>query len=310
MRTYNTKINWPLNILLTVAAIAIVGSFYTLSSRKIEIVPIKYATDINPGGNRAILILQNGKKIQLSDNKNGIVIHASKLTYNDGTLIKKDRIQTFTISTPPGGTYQIQLPDSSKIWLNAASTLTYTLNPRGKEKERNIKLSGEAYFEVIKDKKQPFIVTTDKQTIEGLGTRFNVSAYLDDLSSKTTLLDGSVKVTPFATIDNKTKGFILNAAQQCEINSKTIRVSKVDPAETIAWKNGEFSFSEASLENIMQKISRWYNVDIVYTDPKIGSEIFTGTFSRFEKVSQILCLLEATGEVKFKIEERKITVMP
>lgn len=303
------KINWWLNILLAAAAIAIVGTFTTLLLKKPEPIPMRFTTDINPGGNRATITLQNGKKIELSDGKSGIVIDASKLAYNDGTLINNEQAQTFTVSTPRGGTYQVQLPDGSKVWLNAASSLTYTSPLKGQEKYRNVKLSGEAYFEVMKDKNHPFVVTTDKQKIEVLGTHFNVSAYNDELSVKTTLLEGSVKVAPITTTGNTTKGITLQPNQQSEISANGISVHTVYADDVIDWKNGEFSFSSESLESIMKKVSRWYDVEVVYTDKQIGNKPFSGFISKYEKVSQVLCLLEATGEVKFKINGKKITVM-
>ncbi|SDK10792.1 FecR family protein [Pedobacter sp. ok626] len=304
------KINWPLNILLTAAAIAILATVSTLLFKNADPVPARFATDINPGGNKAILTLKNGKTIELSAAKSGIVIDASKLAYNDGTLINNEQAQAFTVSTPLGGTYQVKLPDGSKVWLNAGSSLTYDPYLKGKEQYRNIKLSGEAYFEVAKDKKHPFVVTTDKQKIEVLGTHFNISAYIDDLSNKTSLLEGSVKVAPLTTTGSETKGLILKPGQQSEINSKGISVQEVDPTEVIAWKNGDFSFTSESLESIMQKVSRWYDVEVTYTNKKLGNKPFSGVISKYEKVSQVLCLLEATGEVKFKINGRKITVMP
>ncbi|MNJ98902.1 fec operon regulator FecR [compost metagenome] len=297
-------------ILLVAASIAIIGTIYTLITVKEVPISKRYANDIKPGSNKATLTFQNGKTIELSAAKSGIVIDASKLAYNDGTLINNEQAQAFTVSTPLGGTYQVKLPDGSNVWLNAGSSLTYDPYLKGKEQYRNVKLSGEAYFEVAKDKKHPFIVTTDKQKIEVLGTHFNVSAYIDDLSNKTSLLEGSVKVAPLTTTGTETKGLILKPGQQSEINTKGISVQEVDATEAIAWKNGDFSFTGENLENIMQKISRWYDVEVTYSDKQLLNKPFSGVISKYEKVSQVLCLLEATGEVKFKINGKKITVMP
>ncbi|SDL16511.1 FecR family protein [Pedobacter sp. ok626] len=303
-------INWPLNILLIAATLAIVGTFSTMFFKRIGVVPItQQMNDVDPGGNKATLTLQNGKRIQLSDAKTGIVVDASKLTYNDGTLINNEQAQSFTISTPRGGTYQVRLPDGSTAWLNAASSLTYNPSLKGEEQYRNVKLSGEAYFEVAKDKKHPFVVTTDKQRIEVLGTHFNVSAYNDELSVKTTLLEGSVKVAPFTTTGSDTKEVILKPNQESEITSSGISVHKVYADDAIDWKNGEFSFTRERLGSIMRKIARWYDVDIIYTDKQIVNRTFSGFVSKYKKASQVLCLLEQTGDVKFKIEGRRITVM-
>ncbi|TCC99571.1 FecR family protein [Pedobacter hiemivivus] len=304
------RINWPLNILLAAAAIAIIGTFSTLLFKRTAITPTQYAVDVDPGGNKATLTLSNGKKIELSEAKAGIVVDASKLTYTDGTLINNERAQSFTISTPRGGTYQVRLPDGSTAWLNAASSLTYNSSLKGKEQYRNVKLLGEAYFEVAKDKEHPFVVTTDKQRIEVLGTHFNVSAYNDELSVKTTLLEGSVKVASLTTTGSETKGVILRPSQQSVLNSNGISVHQIDPTIAIAWKNGEFIFMDERLESIMQKIARWYNVEVIYADKEIANRPFSGFISKYEKVSQVLCLLEATGDVKFKIEGRRIMVKP
>lgn len=309
-RRNRSGINWPLNILLIAATIAIVGTFSVLFFKRTDIAAAQYANDVNPGGNKATLTLQNGKKIQLSDTKEGVVVDGTKLSYNDGTLINTDQAQTFTVSTPRGGTYQVGLPDGSKVWLNAASSLTYSPPLKGQEQTRNIKLSGEAYFEVTKDKKHPFVVITDKQKIEVLGTHFNISAYIDDLSAKTTLLEGSVKVAPLS-INATTKEIILKPGQQSELRKNGISVHEVaDPTEVIAWKNGEFIFADERLGSIMQKIARWYDVEVVYTDELLANRKYSGFVSRYGKVSEMLCLLEAMGDVKFKIEGRRIMVKP
>jgi len=298
----------PLQILIIAATVAVIGSIWTVLTTGTSNMPPHYSTDINPGGNKAILTLQNGKRIQLSDTKEGVVIDASKIGYNDGTLIDDQSAQTFTVSTPRGGNYQVRLPDSSMVWLNAASSLTYSPPKNG---QRNVKLVGEAYFEVHKNK-HPFIVTNDKQRIEVLGTHFNVSAYNDERSIKTTLLEGSVKVTPLSSANqSETKEIILKPNQESVLNSAGIQVKNVDAVDAVAWKNGEFVFSGGeNLESIMQKIARWYNVDVIYADKNIGVKVFNGTVSKFDRISKVLMLLERTKEVKFQIEGRRVTVMP
>jgi transmembrane sensor len=307
----NKKVNWPLQILLVAATVAVIGSVWTILFTKNASTSITYSNDVNPGGNRAVLTLQNGKKIQLSEAKEGIIIDASKLTYNDGTLINNGYSETFTISTPRGGTYQVYLPDGSKVWLNAASSLTYSMTSlRERDGRRQVRLTGEAYFEVAKDKKHPFTVTTDKQKIEVLGTHFNVSAYRDELAVKTTLLEGSVNVAPLTNSSNAAKGIILKPNQESDLNSSGIKVTNVDASQAIAWKNGEFSFANEKLEVIMQKIARWYDVEVIYADRKTANKPFSGTISKYKNVSEVLKLLEVTGEVHFEIEGRRIKTMP
>lgn len=303
-------ITWPLRLLLIAATVAIVGSIWTVLFTRPNYQQASYSNDVDPGGNKALLTLQNGKSIPLSDAQSGVVIDASKLSYNDGTLINNESAETFTVSTPIGGTYQVRLPDGSTVWLNAASSITYNAPGNNNQAYRNVSLKGEAYFEVSKDKDHPFIVSTQQQSVEVLGTHFNISAYSDDQSVKTSLLEGSVRVSPIAVRGSATKDILLKPNQQSVLNSNGIYVAKADMNEAIAWKNGEFAFANENLENIMQKVARWYDVEVIYTDKKLAVKPFSGTISKYKKVSQILCLLEATKEVSFKIEGRRITVMP
>lgn len=301
------KNNWPIKIILAAAALMVVFGIWTVLFTNNNGLP-SYSSDINPGGNKARLTLQNGKNIELSEDKNGIIIDASKITYNDGTVVNSETSRTFTIATPNGGSYQVVLPDGTKVWLNAASSLSYS--PANKELSyRNVNLSGEAYFEVFKDSKHPFIVSTKHQRIEVLGTHFNVSAYHDDLSIKTTLLEGSVKVAPLSGLGTIEKGVTLIPKQQAILTDNKLQVRKVKIDDAISWKNGDFSFSKEKLENIMKKISRWYNVEIVYDDENIKEKNFSGSISKFGKASMVLYMLEKTGEVHFEVEEGRIIVM-
>jgi len=219
-----------------------------------------------------------------------------------------------TLTTAKGETYQVKLPDGTAVWLNAASSLTYStsLTARGL---RMVRLSGEAYFQVAKDKAHPFIVESKGQQIEVLGTHFNINAYADEDAVKTTLLEGSVKVSPVLSSRTMAKDLgatatgttILKPGQQSILKGETIKVHLANLAEAMAWKNGKFIFNDEPLESIMRKIARWYDVDIEYQgiDPK---ETFGGSISRFENVSKVLKKLELTGGVQFKIEGRRIIV--
>lgn len=264
--------------------------------------------DIAPGKNIATLTLANGKTITLSDAKHGVIIDGSKLTYNDGTPLaasypgkegstEQGEGDIQTITTPRGGTYQIILSDGTKVWLNAASSLSYTpgLNKKG---ERKVKLEGEGYFEVSKDKKHPFIVESRKQNVEVLGTHFNISTYADDGTVKTTLLEGSVKVNEA----------VLSPNQQSLLTGNKIKVIEVDAENEIAWKNGEFIFNDEPLGSIMKKVARWYNVEVEYEDPDIHKKQFAGTITRFGNVAHLLKKLSLTEDVHFKIEGRRIIV--
>jgi ferric-dicitrate binding protein FerR (iron transport regulator) len=216
--------------------------------------------------------------------------------------------EMMSVRTPRGGTYQVVLPDGSKVWLNAGSSLTF---PKKFDKQaRVVMLTGEAYFEIAKNPAQPFRVLTIGQHVTVLGTHFNVNAYRDELAPRTTLVEGSVNVS----WANQTA--ILKPGQQAVMLNKSFKISKVNVDEVLSWKNGKFKFSNESIESLMRKISRWYDVDIEYRG-EITKEKFGGQVSKFSKVSDILEVLQLTGYVHFKIEDptekgagRRIVVLP
>lgn len=272
--------------------------------------------DIAPGGNKAILTLADGSKVVLDDKKNGQLAKQGQtviqkrgsglLTYLSAALSSQSTttVAYNTISTPRGGQYKVILSDGTQVWLNAASSLKFPAAFLGKE--RNVELTGEAYFEVAKNKAMPFHVLAAGQVVEVLGTHFNVNAYTDEESLKTTLLEGLVKV-------NKGVSFaMLKPGQQAIINNNdanpVIKVADVpDADEVMAWKDGKFYFNNTDIKTVMRQIGRWYNVDIEYAGKIPGSDGFTGTFSRNMTASKALKVLEFSG-VDFKIEGRKIIV--
>jgi transmembrane sensor len=264
----------------------------------------KYANHIAPGKNQASITLANGKTINLSDQKNGVIIDASDLTYNDGSKIQAGIASTEgiqTITTPKGGTYQVRLPDGTNVWLNAASSLTYNAS-LSKVSTRMVKLTGEAYFEVAKDKKRPFIVQTAKQQVEVLGTHFNVKAYEDESGTNTTLIEGLVKVI------SKDESRIITPGQHLFNNYKELKVGQANLEETMAWKNGYFRFNDEKIESVMRKLSRWYDIEVQY-EGKVSDEEFNGKISMFNNLDKVLTMLEKTKSIHFKVEGRRVTVM-
>lgn len=279
--------------------------------------------DILPGRNIAILTLSNGKKVNLDSPNANELLKEDGLALNrtgNGALIytqlatrqseSSGKEVYNTIETPKAGQYQVHLPDGTKVWLNAQSALTYQTNlARGND--RRVRLRGEAYFEVAKQVRSgnvavPFIVNTSRQDITVLGTHFNVSSYDDEPLVKTGLLEGSVKVT----IPGKGSSVWLKPGEESEIrvNEDKIAIRRIDAEETLAWKNGEFVFHEESLENIMRKIARWYNVEVVFLDDKKREVTFGGSISRFSNLSKVLKMLELTDLASFKIENNKVIV--
>ena len=270
--------------------------------------------DLAPGGNKAILILADGSTIVLDNAKNGTLAQQGntkvlklngKLTY-DPANTKNDEILYNTISTPRGGQYQIELPDGSLVWLNAVSSLRFPTAFAGKE--RRVEVTGEAYFEVAKNAAMPFRVviaspSENRAEIEVVGTRFNIMAYNDEAALKTTLLEGSV------ILNQDSKEVPLKPGQQARLQDKSIKiVDNVDTEEVIAWKNGFFQFSSASLQQVMRQIARWYDVDIAYVG-KVPERRFGGKISRDNNASEVLKVLELS-KVKFRIEDKKIVVTP
>lgn len=317
---YNKKVKklWPRIIGVAAAVAAVVFGIWLYTSRHLEGSAatrdlLTNTNDIAPGKNTATLTV-NGKTIQLSEDKTGVIV-GNDLKYNDGTALgsfanNEAAIKNITARTPRGGMYQITLPDGTHAWMNADTKISFPAQFIGKE--RKILLSGEAYFEVAKNKEKPFIVESEGQQVEVLGTHFNISAYKGE-GIKTTLLEGSVKVMqrnsglalPGTTLPNN-EGIVLKPNQQAILSDNGIKCIQVDANEAVAWKNGVFRFNEASLENVMQQMGRWYDVEIVYPDG-IPDRKFTGDMDRTLTAAKALSLLQFM-KVKFKIEGKKIIV--
>jgi len=265
---------------------------------------------ITSGGNKAILTLAGGKQIILTSAQNGTIAKQGNILINktaDGkvTYLVNDQIAATTdyntISTPRGGQYWVTLADGTRVLLNASSSLRYPVAFSGKTRE--VELTGEAYFEVVHNAAQPFKVKAERQTIEDIGTHFNVNAYTDEPDARTTLLEGSVKVTGGAAL----QGSILKPGQQAILKGGLLTVIQANTEQAIAWKNGSFMFESESIASIMRKVARWYNVEVVFDGPEPADK-FGGTVNRFENVSQLLNKLELTGRVHFKVEGRRIMV--
>lgn len=276
--------------------------------------PAPVMRDIAPGGNKAILTLADGSQVVLEDASNGAITQQSNVTISktkNGQLVYRaggdgqpaeNKIPAFnTIKTPVGGQYRVVLSDGTKVWLNSGSSIKFPVTFIGNE--RSVEIEGEAYFEVAKDKKRPFKVVSDDQVVEVLGTHFNVNAYRDEANIKTTLAEGSVKVSSDGVSNTITPG------QQVRLSRKShaMNIVAVDTEAAISWKDGLFVFNDEDIHSIMRKISRWYGVEVVFQNDI--NEKFGGVISKFENVSQVLKILEVTETIHFKIEKRRITVM-
>ncbi|MBE9599308.1 FecR family protein [Pedobacter sp. MC2016-24] len=279
----------------------------------------KTGKDFIPGGNKAILTLADGTKISLTDAINGKISQQAQITITkteDGQIIYSvdDHVSANseavgkqqllnTIATPRGGKYQIILPDGTTVWLNAQSSLTYPMTFN--DSKRKVELTGEAYFEVTKNHK-PFVVVTANQEVEVLGTHFNINSYADERSTKTTLLEGAVKVRQSSTGNFK----ILKPGEQAQVNATQAApvVSSVDLESEMAWKNDLFIFKNEKIESIARKLSRWYDVDITFEGNPSNLSL-VGVVSRTKNISSVLKLIEETGNVHFKVEGKKIIIV-
>jgi transmembrane sensor len=276
--------------------------------------------DVAPGGNKAILTLADGSSIVLDSASNGtlgqqgnikiIKLDNGLLAYsvNGKQLTENDEAFYNTISTPRGGQYQITLADGTMVWLNAASSIRFPVLFTGTQ--RKVEITGEVYFEVAKNKTMPFKVKATSSEIEVLGTHFNVNAYEDEATTKTTLLEGSIKVSTTSFVSNtQTIKFLQPGQQASSSNDGKINIlSNADLEETMAWKNGRFQFKSADLKLMLRQIARWYDVDVEYRG-NVDLH-FTGQLTRNENVSKVFEKLALTNEVHFKIEGRRIIVSP
>jgi len=298
------------SIILLIAAFGIYKIINTKQSKQTSIAK-NDQTGIQPGGNKATLTLSNGSVIDLVNSPNGLIKGDNGTIINkskDGEILYKDSgisnsAASYNIlTTPKGGQYKVQLPDGSQVWVNAASSLKYPT--AFATSERIVELKGEGYFEIAKDKTKPFKVKlADGSEVKVLGTHFNIMAYENEKSKDVTLLEGSVEITK----DNNEQS--LTPGQQGRISSsKIILVNSVDTDQVTAWKNGQFIFHDADIQSIMRQVARWYDVDIKYETT--NTQHFNATISRKEPVLRLLHILEETGQIHFKTENKIIYVLP
>ncbi|MDH7460017.1 FecR domain-containing protein [Chitinophagaceae bacterium 26-R-25] len=271
----------------------------------------RFKNDVQPGTNKAVLTLGDGSTVNLDDAQNGslakqggtdIIKKGNRLSYNAAHTATQ-QIVFNTISTPRGGQYQLQLPDGTMVWLNAATTLKFPTSFSGNE--RRVEITGEAYFEVAQNRNVPFIVSVNDAEVQVLGTRFNVMAYSDEGSVKTTLLDGGVR---FKSHDDSS---VLKPGEQSMLlrNGKIKINNGVDIDAVMAWKNGMMNFNDADLTTVMRQLSRWYDVDIVYQNASFN-QTFIGELPKSLTLMDVLQALERTGNLRFGIEGKKIIVLP
>ena len=316
---------WVAAFLLLLAGIG----GYLLLIRKADSSPAAVAekpADIPPGKEGAVLTLADGRHVVLDSLGNGVIAtqNGAKLLLQNGALSYAKEAGSIapvynTLTTPKGRQFQLILPDGTKVWLNAASSLRYPTVFSGGNRE--VAVTGEAYFEVAHDKTKPFIVNIPPSTgggrIEVLGTQFNVNAYFNEAAVKTTLVEGSLRIVKSETANGNPQSAILKPGEQAVLvahlpagrqgSPLTIDHSP-DVDKAVAWKKGFFNFEDASLEEVMRQLERWYDIEVVY-EKNIPDIRFGGKMSNDVSLSGLLKSLQEM-EVHFRIEGRKLIVLP
>jgi ferric-dicitrate binding protein FerR (iron transport regulator) len=318
MPVYQKKYRYMAAAVTVAAILTTVAYFWFQQNTKPAKAPIAQTTptDVLPGGNKAILKLSDGKTIVLDNAHNGMLATQGpvQIEKQEGQLEYKQGFSTGavvynTLSTPVGGQFQIKLPDGTRVWLNAASSITYPTAFSGNE--RRVSITGEGYFEVAKDASKPFKVTIlttagehQRSTeVEVLGTHFNINAYDDEAAIKTTLLEGKVKIA-----NSKAETAILKPGQQAQVNGQgSLQVKdNADMEEVVAWKNGEFLFQSADIGTLMRQVARWYDIEVSYPNGK-PKDKFSGKIGRNVNLSQLLEILKYS-EVRFDLKGRTLVV--
>lgn len=273
--------------------------------------------DVAPGKKGAVLILANGSQVLLDSLQNGLVasqngvdaiLKNGQLVYAPGKEPAGEMVYN-TISVPNGRVFQLSLPDGTKVWINSGSSIRYPVAFTGNQ--RQVEITGEAYFDVVKNSKMPFRVRVyNKAEVEVLGTQFNINAYENEDAISTTLLEGSVKVTAGnAGGRGEYLQQILLPGQQLQLTEKDMSIIEPDIDNVIAWKNGLFNFEGMVLKQVMKQIARWYDVEIVYRG-KVPEGKFYGKISRDISLAGLIKGFEGSGIHMVIENERQLVVMP
>ena len=296
--------------LLKFAAIMIlplsIGVFLLIRENKQE--KVVYAeVPVQPGKKQAVLTLSSGQQVMLADtivhvNEKGMVIS----NFPDKELVYKimnDTMKTETIyntvTVPRGGEYKLVLADGTIVWLNSDSHIRYPVTFSGNT--RQVELEGEAYFEVAKDVEKPFIVRMNEYNVRVTGTQFNVRNYSNE-SLATTLVEGGVQIERKGKVDR------LRPGQQAVLENNEIRIRVVNVEEQVAWRHGAFGFTQCRLENIMEELARWYDVDVFYMNQQVKDYHFSAWFKRSSSINEVINILEKTKKISLDLKGRIRTV--
>lgn len=291
-----------------------VGGMLLWDSEKVEEKPVQVAKKktIQPGKSRAILVLSSGEEVAMGnvaqqlEEKDGtsvVVSETGRISYeaaegNEVTAKDTTRVMNRLV-IPRGGEFNLTLSDGTRVWLNAETELRYPVQFNGKE--RVVYLKGEAYFEVAKNKKKPFLVQVDNMSVKVYGTEFNVNTY-DKI--ETVLVTGSV------SMNQGGKEVLLKPNQKGVFDqaSGKITVEDVDVLAYVSWKNGDFIFRNESLNSIMDKLSRWYGLEVLYQDARLQNVRLSGNLKRYKDVRELFVSFEKISDARFKVQGNKVIV--
>lgn len=281
-----------------------VGIYWYIQQKESIDTPVltsEFGDDALPGGNRAYITLSDGRRIALDSTQSGLSSSNGKHVYADGAeLLNSSDAEYATVSTPVGGEYEVTLPDGTHAWLNANSSLKYPTAFVGAE--RRVETTGEVYLEVASDKAKPFIVQSQGQQIQVLGTAFNIRSYAT--STITTLVHGKIALTP----SGSNKQTVLTPGDQAVLSGTSLRVSDVDPMDYTAWRDGIILNKDASLQEICQELERWYGVRFIFPVGFDNSERAIISINRNEKLSSFLAALRNSYRVAFEIKGKEVYV--
>ncbi|WP_343523961.1 FecR domain-containing protein [Pedobacter sp.] len=304
------KLLWAAASLLLVLGAVLTWRYHSQQRQQDQIVELNQAVHIKPGGNRAVLTLDDGSSVVLTDAKIGALANQQnvsvvktaegELSYKIHAGAASSKITYNKITTPLGGKYSVVLPDGSKAWLNAKSSLRFPTAFTGAE--RIVQMTGEVYFEVARNPKQPFKVQSGGTEIKVLGTHFNVMAYGDEAEQKTTLLEGSIHLSSGKFSQ------LLKPGEQALVNPSGIKVNtNCDMEAVMAWRNDLFIFKDMEIKEIARQLARWYDVQVVFkgTPSKIS---YTGTISKDVELSELLSMLQFTG-LKYELNGHLLTII-
>lgn len=289
--------------------VAVIGVGWMLSHQPVDTQPVDMAVEqVAPGGNKATLTLADGRTIELDEKQEGITVGDGIAYLDGGQLVGSEALNSQrktsggeppalnAITTPKGGTYRIVLPDGTRVWLNAVSKLEYPAEFSADK--RQVAVTGEAYFEVTENKDKPFIVTSRGQTIQVLGTSFNVYAYAEEGATVTTLVDGSLMVTSTDNTNPSRSQVTLAPGEKSVQLDGQLDKQKADIESETAWKNGFFVLNHATMQTIANQISRWYNIEVECID--LPHQTFSAEIPRSVTLSTLLEVIEASSDHQYK----------